>query len=962
MNKYIYSLLFFTSVLVGGAHAQITYNTTGTYTTGPTETCLRVQVWGAGGGGAGNASSSDGSGGGGGGGYSESFIGVTPNTVYTVTVGIGGTGGTANNNGGTGGDSWFGSTSTVFAYGGIGGISPLNNGFNGGVGGTGGVAGVGQITYSGGNGGNGSNDSRGRGGGGGSSAGTGANGANGGNGLGGFLGFAGGGGNAPAGGGNGGNGGTIGANGLAGSVPGGGGGGSGELATGGAGANGRIIVTPSTGVCPTSTSISPSGTQSLCAGLPTNVLTASSNLSGAGCSSGLQYQWYQALTNSNLIFLATPIAGQTAPTFTPPNGTVGTFYYFCVSYSSACGQSSTTQSLASNVVQVNILIPPTTPNAGPDQLVCVGNGTNMAANTPILGTASWSIISGPSLLTSQLSSTTNPNATFNPVGGIGNYVLRWSITAACGTLTDDVVITVSCGGSCPPCVYAHPAGNGIAGEKVGACEVADCGPSIYNDDGGPLGNYSDNIGNGQPQNAVYRTFCPSLAGNCTRVTFNSFQTANNYDVLYVRNGPTEYSPNFTGAPNASSVYNGSPSWNSGLWGDLSSVVPFSFTSTHPSGCLTFAFVTSSVNNAAGWTATLTCVPCAGGPNGTDNNDCINATHLCSNSAVGGNSTGPGIVAEGCNGSACPAGGENHTNWYSFTAATSGSLSITVSPTTPSDDYDIAIFGPNVSCNSLGAPIRCSDAAASGVTGAVGYPTPDPNSTTEDVYGDKFVNELTVNAGETYYLMVDEWSTTGAGYNLTFGGTAVLDCTVLPIELADFTATYNTEYEGADLYWKTLSELNNDYFTIERSRNAFDFEEVTTVQGAGTTTLASEYFAFDPNVEPGVTYYRLKQTDYDGQYKYSEIRAVNVLKDGFDVLTFFPNPTSGMTEVIFNCYEPGTSEVTVMDYRGVVVTTEVVETVKGGNRMELDLQDKAQGVYFVSVVTRNMKYTGKVVRK
>lgn len=961
MMKFQYSVAILFSILVGQLFAQTTFNSSGTYTTGAGITCLRVQVWAAGGGGAGNASSSDGGGGGGGGGYSESFVFVTPSTNYTVTVGVGGAGGTANNNGGNGGNSWFSTPTTVFAYGGIGGVSSQSNGFNGGVGGSGGVAGIGDFAFAGGNGGNGSDNNWGRGGGGGSSAGTAGNGSNGTNGTGFSFGSPGVGGAAPVGGGNGGNGGNRNQDGFIGIGPGGGGGGAGESSIGANGANGRVIITASGGVCPTGTTIAPAATQTFCAGLPTNVLTASSTFPSAGCSAGIQYQWYSNILNSNFLLTATAIPGAINQTFTPPNGVVGTFYYFCIAYSPACGQTSTTGSLASNVVRVNILTPPTTPNAGPDQSICVGNNTTMAANNPTLGTASWTILSGPSVLTSQLSSTTNPNAAFNPVGGIGSYVLRWSITASCGTLTDDVVINVTCGGSCAPCVYQHPSGIGIAGEKVGSCEVADCGPSIYNDDGGPTGNYSNNIGNGLPQNAVYRVFCPSLAGNCTTVTFNSFNTFNNQDVLYVRNGPTEFSPNFTGAPNANSAYNGNPAWNNGLWGDLSSVVPFSFTSTHPSGCLAFAFVTSGSNTAPGWTATINCTPCAGGPSGMENSDCINATHLCSNSAVPSNSTGPGIVAEGCNGSACPAGGENHTNWYSFTAATSGSLSVTVSPTTPSDDYDFAIFGPNVTCGSLGAPIRCSDSGSTGTTGALGNPTPDPSSTTESVFGDKFVDELIVNAGETYYLMIDEWTPTGQGYNLTFGGTASLNCALLPIELAEFEATYSDEFEGADLYWKTLSEFNNDYFTIEKSMDALNYEEVTIVKGAGTTNSATEYYAFDPEVEPGVTYYRLKQTDFDGAYQYSDIRTINRLKDGFDVLTFFPNPTNGRTEVIFNCYEPGLSQMTVMDARGVVVLTQELESTKGGNRVEFDLQDHSAGVYFVSIVTRNKTYTGRVIR-
>ncbi len=943
-----------------GVHGQTTFNATSTYTTGPAETCVRVQVWGAGGGGAGNAQNTDGGGAGGGGGYSESYITVLPSTVYTVTVGVGGAGGVGSNDGGNGGVSWFSTIATIRANGGTGGTAPSNNGMNGGPGGAGGVIGIGSITFTGGNGGNGADAGAGRGGGGGSSAGTAANGANGGNGTGGGAGAPGAGATAPAGGGNGGNGGNTSANGANGTAPGGGGGGSGELANGGNGANGRVIVTPSALACPTGTSIAPAATQSICSGLPTNLLTATSS-SGVGCPAAVQYQWYSSLVNSNTIGTGTAIAGATSSTYLPPNLIVGTLYYFCVAYAPSCGQLSTTQVLASNVVQVTILTGPSTPNAGANQSLCLGASTTMAANVPAVGTGAWTIVSGPNVLLSQLASTTSATSAFTPAGGLGSYVLRWTVSNACGSLFDDVVINVSCGGACPPCSYLHPAGIGIAGEKVGACEVADCGPSVYTDDGGAGGNYSNNIGSGLGQNAVYRVFCPSIAGNCSRVTFNSFNTFNNLDVLFVRNGPTEYSPNFTGFPNSPCGYFGNPSWDNGLWGNLNGVTPFSFTSTHPSGCLTFAFVTSAVNTAAGWSATISCTPCAGGPTGIANSDCINATPVCSNIAIPSNSTGPGIVAEGCNGTACPAGGENHSNWYRFTPSVGGTLNITITPQTITDDYDFAVFGPNVSCGALGAPIRCSDSGATGVTGAIGTPPGDPSTTTEDVTGDKFVNLLNVNAGDTYYLMIDEWTPTGLGYTVSFSGTAVLDCVVLPIELVDFTATYNPEFHGADLYWKTNSEYNNDYFTLERSTDAIHYDAVAKVAGAGTTNHPTEYFAFDPEVGVGVTYYRLKQTDFDGNFKYSEIKSINVLEDENDQLTLFPNPTTAKTEVVFNTYQAGAGILTVTDARGIVLMNAQVDCISGANRFEIDLSDVKQGMYFVTVTTSAKSYTGKLFR-
>mgnify|MGYP001290646222 CR=1 FL=1 len=93
--------------------------------------------------------------------------------------------------------------------------------------------------------------------------------------------------------------------------------------------------------------------------------------------------------------------------------------------------------------------------------------------------------------------------------------------------------------------YSHPT-TGIAGEYVGACETATCS-GTYTDNGGSGSNYSNNI------NSIYRVFCPNTAGNCVRMTFNSFDVeptfwffGTNYtDYLMIGNGPTQNSPLFT---------------------------------------------------------------------------------------------------------------------------------------------------------------------------------------------------------------------------------------------------------------------------------------------------------------------------------------------------------------------------------------------------------------------------------
>ncbi|MFZ5553080.1 MAG: hypothetical protein ACOZCO_08190 [Bacteroidota bacterium] len=113
---------------------------------------------------------------------------------------------------------------------------------------------------------------------------------------------------------------------------------------------------------------------------------------------------------------------------------------------------------------------------------------------------------------------------------------------------------------------------------------------------------------------------------------------------------------------------------------------------------------------------------------------------------------------------------------------------------------------------------------------------------------------------------------------SFSPFTIGDITALPIELLKFDARYNGH--DVDLTWETATEINNDYFTVERSVNGIEFEPLLTVKGAGNSNINISYAAVDKEPVLGIGYYRLKQTDYDGQYSYSDIKSVNIMDGGF----------------------------------------------------------------------------------
>ena len=100
---------------------------------------------------------------------------------------------------------------------------------------------------------------------------------------------------------------------------------------------------------------------------------------------------------------------------------------------------------------------------------------------------------------------------------------------------------------------------------------------------------------------------------------------------------------------------------------------------------------------------------------------------------------------------------------------------------------------------------------------------------------------------------------------------------LPIELLNFTA-FTQEDKTIRAEWITTSQTNNDYFTIERSKDASSFEPVGTIAGAGTTTRQQEYSFVDDHPYKGISYYRLRQTDYDGKSEAFYWKAVHLKED------------------------------------------------------------------------------------
>lgn len=171
---------------------------------------------------------------------------------------------------------------------------------------------------------------------------------------------------------------------------------------------------------------------------------------------------------------------------------------------------------------------------------------------------------------------------------------------------------------------------------------------------------------------------------------------------------------------------------------------------------------------------------------------------------------------------------------------------------------------------------------------------------------------------------------------------------LPVELLSFDATINQNQ--VDLTWATASEKNNDFFTIERTVDGIDFEEIGKVAGQGNSSIKNEYAFTDTRPKNGVSYYRLKQTDYNGEFEYFEVKSVSIQKDDF-VSSAYPNPAILNRTTVF---VPKTSSIVTLNVRNVlgqtILSKEIDATLNEiAEEIELTGSDK---MFFVELIQNN----------
>jgi hypothetical protein len=202
----------------------------------------------------------------------------------------------------------------------------------------------------------------------------------------------------------------------------------------------------------------------------------------------------------------------------------------------------------------------------------------------------------------------------------------------------------------------------------------------------------------------------------------------------------------------------------------------------------------------------------------------------------------------------------------------------------------------------------------------------------------------ITLGETYYISVDNYS----GYPGTFSLNTIA-LSPLPIELTNFTAEQDGEVVKVN--WQTASEVNNDYFTIERSVDGINFEAIATLKGAGNSSVALDYTIDDSKPVRGKSFYRLMQTDYDGKFEIFDPVSVNVDGSGeaFRIVSVGPNPFTDLLRINYESDGKRSILVQIYSVSGVGVKQQYLDVDLGSGQVLLnDLGDLVAGMYFLKI--------------
>ena len=698
-----------------------------------------------------------------------------------------------------------------------------------------------------------------------------------------------------------------------------------------------------------------------------NPTTITSSALPTGHTGTLEYKWQQSTTSSFSGF--SDITSTNAATYDPASITQTTWYKRLSRVNCSADWSG---AIESNVIEMTIASPISiTGNPVSDTVYNqVGNASfGISLNTTIgvtyqwqvsiNGGAAWSNISNGGYYSGVSSSTLQ---VVNPITGMSTYLYRCVLTNACGSVNSNTAILYVLPISSFSNSTIQACGTWGSSSSVSEClsrTIAVSGIGVLNSSTNLLKQINLSLGSASCQRNLntYDFSLTSPSGTVYNFIANFSGTSTNMWVdIKFRDHPALEKVNQYSSP--------------GVW------FPYSIGYHAVDSDNSFASTFNGQNANGNWTFTMceqdivanniafnkielvfgSKIQVNDVTSNTNNNDCSNATCIGSdgvitvgtnNSYSGTDPNYPGNPVSGCDWN----GANNNSAWFRFVPSSSSAM-ITLSGihngATQIETQPI-VFMRSGGCNSGTFTVPnggCPNDETYNNSSYVGAQSA-LSPYTGGISGNAEFNLSGLTVGQTYYLYVDGYGSASSTFYIEVPTGCQTCNTPLPIELISFEARKNNR--DVNLTWQTASERNNDFFTVERSPNGIDWDVLELIDGAGSSTELLSYETYDNYPLKGISYYRLKQTDFDGKATYSAIKSISNTED----LMVLPNPGNGIFYVS-GLSDRKENQVVVMDVTGKTIANYKTEDAM----LQMNLEYHPAGIYYVKV---NEEFTMKIVK-
>ena len=403
----------------------------------------------------------------------------------------------------------------------------------------------------------------------------------------------------------------------------------------------------------------------------------------------------------------------------------------------------------------------------------------------------------------------------------------------------------------------------------------------------------------------------------------------------------------------------------------------------------FLFIFSSVNSAFSqailkFGGTATYIKMSNGP------IYLVVGNAAAGAITGASSTAGWIISEGQYNYVKWLGATNTTYTIPFGYSTSDYLPLTFGQTAGSPaNLTVSTYATGNTNTPWAAGVGNMNNISTGVDGSVGYVIDrwwTINSSATATLGFSYRGaENTMTATPTGTLGIQHWDGTkwndgngGSGGSVINTGTAgsqeagahsvssgattfnqfspyVLVSFVSPLPVTFLYASTECDHGNITIKWSTASEQNSDYFTVERSLDGANYSSIATVKAAANSSTTKNYSAVDHDGYSGTSFYRIKETDFNGNFMYSS----TLITSGCNTDNIIIYGTDGGASININALEDARYNVEMYDVLGQKMVNEVKNVVVGNNHVKLDPGNIASAIYIVKVYNSNNAVTKKV---